>query len=113
MKHITFSDKSLLVGDEAADLLLEYGAALMRQSSGDTVELHSISSDGDEVVASFLLGSGAPLMAETTTSQLPEPDNAEAVGYMRDRIRELDSPREALPFDDAPDDTLEEDYRVE
>jgi hypothetical protein len=48
--------------------------------------VHAISSDDDEVLATFLLGEGAPLIAETTNSTLPEPDNSEAVGLMTDRM---------------------------
>jgi len=89
MKHITFSDKSLMSGDEVVDLLLEYAAALARTSDADTVDISAISSDGDEVIATFLLDAGAPLMAETTNSTLPEPDNAEAIAYMRERMQRL------------------------
>jgi hypothetical protein len=42
MKHITFGEKSLLVGDEATDALLEYAAFLTSAAQGDTVEIHAI-----------------------------------------------------------------------
>ncbi|MCU1481837.1 MAG: hypothetical protein JWQ19_2623 [Subtercola sp.] len=86
MKHITFGDKSLLVGDEVADTLLDYAALLTREASGDTVQVAAISSDGDAVTASFLLGSGVSMMAETTHSDLPEPENAEIVKYMKEAM---------------------------
>jgi hypothetical protein len=102
MKHITYAEKSLLVGDTVADLTLEYGAILANQGKADTIRLHSIGADGDEVVATLLLDVGSNLMAETTNSPLPEPDNAETEGYIRDRMRFLSAPRTALPADDAP-----------
>jgi hypothetical protein len=82
MKHITFGDKSLLVGDAVADALLQYAAFLAGGAKGDTVEIHAISSDGDEVVATFLLGPGVTMMAETANTKLPEPDNTAALEYM-------------------------------
>jgi hypothetical protein len=82
MKHITFGDKSLLVGDEAADALLEYAAFLTTAAQGDTVEMRAIGTDGDEVTASFLLGPGVTMMTESTHTTLAEPENAEAIAYM-------------------------------
>jgi hypothetical protein len=104
MKHITFADKSLLIGDEAADLMLEYAAKLAGSSNADTVKLNAISSDGDEVVATFLLDAGAPLMAETTTSTLPEPDNTDAVAYMIGQMALTSTRPFAVPVDGAPHD---------
>ena len=89
MKHLTYADKSLLVGDEVADLLLQYAARLASSGVADAVEVHAISSDGDEVSATFLLGEGAPLMVESTTSTLPEPDNGEAIQHVTDGLSRL------------------------
>lgn len=89
MKHLTFADKSLLVGDEAADLLVEYAKVLGQQRAADSIELRAIGSDGDDVVATFLLNAASSLIAETTTSHLPEPDNAKAEEYMHARILHL------------------------
>lgn len=86
MKHVTVADKDLLLGDGTADLLVEYAKVLGQENSADSVELHAISSDGDEVVANFLLNSGVTIITETTTSQLPEPDNRQADEYLRGEI---------------------------
>ena len=86
VQHITNAEKSMLVGDEVAALLLDYAAALARVGSGDTVRVNAVSGDGNEVVATFLLNSGTVLMAETTNTQMPEPDNREAEEYLRDRL---------------------------
>jgi hypothetical protein len=101
MKHLTYSDKSLLVGDEAADVLLEYAASLATAKIGDNVTLNAISGDGQEVEATFLLDTGAPLMVETASSKLLEPDNSEVVEYMRRRIIQLASPVAAAPEDQS------------
>jgi hypothetical protein len=92
MKHVTYSDKSLLIGNEAADLLLEYAAALARSHSADTVHVQAIGVDGNSVEATFLLGEGAPLMAESASADIEEPNNAEAVDYVKERLRLLNSP---------------------
>lgn len=96
MKHVTFGQKSLLVGDEAADLLLKYGAALGQNATADTVSVNATSSDGDEVVATFLLNEGTTVMVETTHSSAPEPDNAEVIAYMTEHLRLLKNPPSAI-----------------
>lgn len=88
MFHVTYGDKGLVVGDKAALLLMEYAALLGKAHSADEVELHAIGSDGDEVTAIFLLNDGAGVMAETAHSNMPEPDNAEAIEYMTARIKQ-------------------------
>jgi hypothetical protein len=98
VKHITFGDKSLLVGDEVADALLEYAAVLASEARGDTVEIHAIGSDGDEVTATFLLGPGVTMMAESSHTNLPEPDNAAALEYIR-QARQRPPSRSAAPAD--------------
>jgi hypothetical protein len=94
MKHITFADKSLLIGDEAADVILAYAAALAASGSAATVTVHAVSSDGDEVDATFLLGAGAPMMAETTHSTLPEPDNSATIAEIQAKLDVLVQPEE-------------------
>ena len=92
MKHVTYAEKSMLMGTEAADLLLEYAAAVIRVHSADTVELKAIGSDGNSVEATFLLGEGAPLMVETASTDVQEPDNSAAIAYMRERLHLMTSP---------------------
>ena len=92
MMHVTYAGKSILTGDEVADLLVQYAAVLADSRSGDSVKVRGISGEGNEVVAHYLLDTGAPLMAETTHSTLPEPDNDEVVDYMRRKLREFSSP---------------------
>lgn len=107
MKHITYSEKSLLIGDTAADMLIHYAAVLTQNGLADSVEVKAVSSDGDNVIATFLLGPGAPLMAETAHTHMAEPDNAEITAYMQDRIDHLnhDPVGAALDPEDAADFT--------
>jgi hypothetical protein len=93
--HLTFSDKNLLVGDELAQVLIDYTAALASAKLGDSVTVNAIGADGDAVKAMLLLDTGAPVMAETTHSDLPEPDNDAVVEYMKLKTLELEPPRAA------------------
>jgi hypothetical protein len=97
MKHITFADKNFLMGDSAADAVLEYASMLGQARSADTIEINAIGADGDEVRATMFLSAGVPLVAETTTSTLPEPDNSDAVAYIYDRLRLHVDPRNVQP----------------
>ena len=99
MKHLTMAEKSLLVGDEAADLLLEYAALLAQSDSADTVVLKAYGDDGDPVDVTFLLNSGTSILAQTSESPMGEPDNSAGIGYMRDRMRMIQSPPSAQPME--------------
>jgi hypothetical protein len=112
MKHVTYSDKSMLIGTEAADLLVEYAAAIGRVHTADTVKLKAIGSDGNSVEATFLLGEGAPLMVETANTDVEEPDNAEQIEYMQTHLRLLSSPPIVMAVDPSEFDPDEfEDIR--
>jgi hypothetical protein len=101
MKNVTYAAKSLLMGDEAADLLVEYSALLADQRRADAVDALAYSGEGDAVTVKLLLGEGTPLMTESMSSSLPEPDNGAAVEYMREQMR-LRAPVVALPLEQAP-----------
>ena len=98
MKHLTMADKSLLVDDTTADLLLEYAALLARTDSADTVVVNAYGDDGDPVAVTFLLNSGISLLAETSESRVPEPENAAAIRYIEQRIQLIQSPPLAQPM---------------
>jgi hypothetical protein len=102
MKHITYADKSLLVGDAAAEAITEYAAALASHGSADTVTLSAYGADGDDVEATLVLDAGTVLMAESTHSSIPEPDNAAAVQDMRSKTSLLVSPPPGGPHEEMP-----------
>lgn len=99
MRHITFGEKSFLLGNEAADAVLKYAALLAQHHTADTVTLNAISSDGDEVMVTMLLDTGAPLMLETTHNSQPEPENSVAVSYMAAQTGQLTGFSVAVPDD--------------
>lgn len=107
MKHVSYADKPVLVGDDAADTLIEYARVLAEHREADTVTLRAVSPDGNTVEATYLLNPSTILMIETTNSELEPPDNDEAVRRMRNRIEALErpvSPEPAPPFVAAPQD---------
>jgi hypothetical protein len=89
MKHVTYAEKSLLVGDEAAELLMSYATVLGRNNSTDSVTLRAIGMDGNEVEATFLLNPSSDLMVESTNSTAAKPDNELVEEYMRERVNAL------------------------
>lgn len=99
MKHILFADKTILLGDDAADALVAYAVALASNSTADRVEYTGIGSDGATIQVSFLLNAGASLVAETTPSELPEPDNREEVERIRARTEALVGSHPVQPGD--------------
>jgi hypothetical protein len=107
MQHLTFADKSLLIGDDLAELILEYSALLGRIGSADSVRIHAIGADGDDVVAGLLLNEGTSLISETSRSSLPEPANDDAEAYLRERISRFDIPS-STPFGLPDEPTAEQ-----
>ncbi|MCU1440995.1 MAG: hypothetical protein JWP85_1992 [Rhodoglobus sp.] len=107
MKQVTYAQKSLLVGDEAADVLLEYAAVVARTGEADTVNVMALGAEGNDVVATVLLGTGTVLMAETTNTTVAEPDNTAIVAYMRERIAALSTPPPARPYGDDDLDRID------
>ena len=86
VKHVTIACKPLLVGDAVTDELLRYAVLLGKVGSADCVLVHGIDAKGEEVEASLLLNPGTVMMAESTTSKLPEPDNSDALAYLHERL---------------------------
>lgn len=102
MKHVTTADKSLLIGDEAAETLIAYATLLGQNQSADDVTLSAYGADGDPVEVTFLLNNGTTLLIESSESEVPEPDNGEALVDLRERMRLLQSPPTVQPETDVP-----------
>lgn len=101
MKHILFANKTVLVGDAAADALVAYGVALAANNAADNVEYTCIGADGGIVQVSFLLNAGSALVAESTPSNLPEPNNHAEVARIRERTAALNGSYPVKPADDV------------
>ncbi|MFF2487625.1 hypothetical protein ACFVSU_14580 [Microbacterium sp. NPDC058062] len=106
MKHVTYADKALFLDDESADWLMEYARALGVAGQTDSISLHAIGLDGDEVDATFLLNSSTELITQTTQNSIEAPANDEAVGYMQEQTRLILSPPPARGIEDPISDML-------
>lgn len=105
MKKLVVGGTALLVGDDAADAIVEYAAVLARAGSADTVELRAIDPSGRGVQAYYALTATCAAMAQSTDSSGPEPDNTEIVNYINAQIRRLDPNLLEFPleyFGDSP-----------
>jgi len=99
MKRVTYADTALLMGDDAADTLLEYARVLTQSAGVDSVTLRCLSTDGDAVDASFLIHGHAALLVESTHSDIAAPENTDAVAELRDRIQRVRQPASAVQDD--------------
>jgi hypothetical protein len=97
MKHISFANKSLLVGDELAYVLLEYRTLLAERAEADIVEVRVLDSDGIIASETVPLEAAVPLRMESASVSFCEPDNADALAYLRRRIWSMTSPSWTLP----------------
>jgi hypothetical protein len=89
MKSVTYADKTVLSGDEVADVLIDYAATLADHGRADSVSIAAWTEEGEPIEASFVLGTGTNVMAETMSSELPDPDNAAVVAAMTQRLEQL------------------------
>lgn len=89
MKHVMYSDKSLFVDDETADLVLAYADALGNAGASDTIRIPAIGTDGNEVQVSMLLNGAAQIVIETTNSSAAAPRDEKAIEYLSTRLRGL------------------------
>lgn len=111
MKHITYGQKSLLIGDDAASALVAYAAAVARHRTGDHVTLLGYGANGDEIEATMVLSSGTDIISENVVSNLPELQNIEVVARMRDQTARLDAAPVAAESDSIDGDaTLIDPY---
>lgn len=101
MKHVTYADKSLLLDDETADLLIEYAVALGTAGRTDSVVTNAMDSSGHDVEATFLLHGATELMTETARTSVDPVDNTAAVTYLREHIDLLRNPPDTLPEPDG------------
>ncbi|MCR2792046.1 hypothetical protein NQ156_03115 [Microbacterium sp. zg.Y625] len=102
MKRLTFAGKSLLTCDAMADAILVYAALLANAGEARPVELNAYRSSGEKVTATLLLGTGAPVMVETSSADLPEPDNNLTLDMLLGEIQLRLDPPTARMVDGPP-----------
>lgn len=102
MKRINYGEVSYLVGDDVANLIVQYTARLSTGRQADAIEINVLGPDGNLETSTFALGPGITMAAETTRSELEEPDNSAAIEHMTKAISQM-GPGVAAPMtaDDA------------
>jgi len=86
MKNIVYGESTWLIGDAAADALLDYAVFMAQTGSADHVDAVVLGPDGDEVVTSMVLGPATMITAQTMSSAFEEPDNSALMEYVRVRL---------------------------
>jgi len=86
MKNIVYGESTWLIGDAAADALLDYAVLMAQTGSADNVEAVVLGPDGNRETASLVLGPATMITAQTTRSELDEPDNSALMEYLRVRL---------------------------
>ena len=89
MKRINYGEVSYLVGDEVADLIVQYTARLSTGRQADAIDVNVLGPDGNLETSTFALGPGITMAAETTRSELKEPDNSAAIEHMEQAIQRM------------------------
>lgn len=100
MKHVTYADKSLLLDDETADLLIEYAVVLGAAGRTDSVVAQAMDMSGHDVEATFILNAGTEMMTESARTSVEPLDNSAAVRYLREHIDRVRFPPETQPEQD-------------
>ncbi|GAB3394763.1 hypothetical protein GCM10027568_25900 [Humibacter soli] len=86
---------AFLLGDDAADTVVDYVTVLTRLSSADAIELRARTMDGRETTIYFVVNSATSVLAQSVSEDGPEPDNRAPVNYMRQAIQRIDPSTES------------------
>lgn len=86
MKLLNYGDADWLVGDDAAEALLDYCVFMGRISSSDSVEVSALDPDGITEAVTFLIGPATMMTASTLETDFTEPDNRDAVDEIHRRM---------------------------
>ncbi|PZE94079.1 hypothetical protein DEI95_05395 [Curtobacterium sp. MCBD17_008] len=87
MKYVLYGFWSVMTGDAAAVVLLEYAAALNQAGLTDVVAAPAFDVSGTPVTAQMLLAPAVPLMVMPAPEDLLEPDDRTFVRDLRARTR--------------------------
>ena len=101
MKLLTYAEAGWLVGDDAAQAIVDYAVALGRTSSADSIEFCALGPQGQEEKVTFLIGPATMMTVESTDSALDEPENSSAISTIRERLARIQPPS-PVPSSDRP-----------
>ena len=83
MKHIHYDATTILVGDDVADAVIEYAAALSGGDRADTVEVPAVAPDGTMTTTKILIGPASELVVEDAEDDVLEVDDTQFVARLR------------------------------
>ena len=108
MKNLVYGDSSWLIGDEAADAVLEYAVLLAKHATADTLDVAVLGPDGNSETTTLVLGPSTTIQAQTTRSELAEPDNSALINYVRERVHAAVQPAQPLAVPPGDDTVYDE-----
>jgi len=87
MKNIRYDGSVILTGDDVADAVIEYAAALSGGDRADTVEVPAVAPDGTMTTTKILIGPASELVVEDADEDELETDHTEFVTRLRSAAR--------------------------
>jgi hypothetical protein len=107
MMNLKYAGGTVTLSDDACATVLEYAAALARNSDSDTVSITVIGEDGTLVEAEILIGPASQLLAVPSTAPHRDIDDAAQIAYMVERTARLQPSRPIGAPDSSPIDDIE------
>lgn len=92
-----YGENKVMTGDEIAEAVLAYAAALGESGTTDIVEIPASDADGVGTVAEVLLGPASQVMVEPAPDDELEPDDTDLVNELQRRTAAVGGAR----FSDA------------
>ena len=108
MKNLVYGESSWLVGDEAADAVLEYAVLMAKHGTADTLDVAVLGPDGNAETTTLVLGPSTMIQAQTTRSELVEPDNSALLAHVGERLHAAAQPAQPLAVPPGDDTVYDE-----
>ena len=99
MMRLEYAGGTMITGDEIADAIVRYAAALAIANTAVAIDVPGITADGVSGTFQILIGPASQIMVEPSDEPGPVRDE-EFVAHLNAEIELLQRPRVALPFDD-------------
>ena len=112
MKLLNYGDTEWLVGDEAAELLMDYSVLMARVNNADSVNVTMLDNHGTPQNLNILIGPATMMTSRETETEFPEPENASAVTEMRGKIAAIEDPPPVQPAPPLTTDQTVGEYEL-
>ena len=110
MKLLNYGDTEWLVGDEAAQLLMDYSVLMARVNTADSINVTMLDSHGESQNLNILIGPATMMTSRATVSEFAEPENDAAVAEVRGKIAAIEDPPPVQPVEPLVGDQTVSDY---